>query len=226
MHRCRRGKAPQYLVDCCTPVTDVVGRQHLRSASQQLMVVPRPRLSIVGRQAFAVHGPMVWNSLPDDLRAQQDYESFRRAWKPGFSPDTSVFNAFETFVVISLYKSTFTIPYHHWDSAWIKGFTQRMHRKQRRCFRCVNCIKFNAVKNQTRMFVNSVTYWYVAYTLVWIALNFMQGLDVLSCVACDACIVCAALNLYAGIACKVITLNFMERTHCKQWACVKLYWGC
>jgi len=23
---------------------------------------------------FAVHGPMVWNSLPDDLRAQQDYE--------------------------------------------------------------------------------------------------------------------------------------------------------
>ena len=31
------------------------------------------RLSTVGRRAFAVHGPMVWNSLPDDLRAQQDY---------------------------------------------------------------------------------------------------------------------------------------------------------
>ena len=40
MHRCRHGKAPQYLVDCCTPVTDVVGRQRLRSATQQLMVVP------------------------------------------------------------------------------------------------------------------------------------------------------------------------------------------
>ena len=25
MHRCRHGKAPQYLVDCCTSVTDVVG---------------------------------------------------------------------------------------------------------------------------------------------------------------------------------------------------------
>jgi len=36
MHRCRHGKAPQYL---------------------------------------AVHGPMVWNSLSDDLCAQQDYES-------------------------------------------------------------------------------------------------------------------------------------------------------
>ena len=57
MHRCRHGKAPQYLVDCCTPVTDVVGRQRLRSATQQLMVVPRHRLSNVGRRAFAVHGP-------------------------------------------------------------------------------------------------------------------------------------------------------------------------
>ena len=35
MHRCRHRKAPQYLVDCCTPVTDVVGRQRLRSATQQ-----------------------------------------------------------------------------------------------------------------------------------------------------------------------------------------------
>ena len=26
------GSAPQYLKDCCTPVADVPGRQHLRSA--------------------------------------------------------------------------------------------------------------------------------------------------------------------------------------------------
>jgi len=31
--------------------------------------------------AFAVHGPMAWNFLPDDLRAQQDYESFRQGLK-------------------------------------------------------------------------------------------------------------------------------------------------
>ena len=36
----------------------------------------------------------------------------KRAWKPGFSPDTSVFSALETFVIIALYKSTFTIQYH------------------------------------------------------------------------------------------------------------------
>jgi len=83
----------------------------LSSATQQLIVVPRHRLSTVGHQAFAVHGPMVWNSLPDDLRTQQDYEPLRRAWKPGFSPDTSVFRELETFV-IALYKSISTIPYH------------------------------------------------------------------------------------------------------------------
>ena len=81
MHRCLHGKALQYLVDCCTPVTDVVGRQHLWSATQQLMVVPRHRLSTIGCRAFAVHGPMVWNSLPNDLRAQQDYESFSQGLK-------------------------------------------------------------------------------------------------------------------------------------------------
>ena len=58
-----------------------IDRQHLRSATQQLMVVPRHRLTTVGRRAFAVHSPMVWNSLPDDLRAQQDYESFRQGLK-------------------------------------------------------------------------------------------------------------------------------------------------
>jgi len=81
MHKCRHGNAPQYLADCCTPVTDVVGRQRLRSATQQLMVVPRHRMSTVGRREFAVHGPMVWNSSPDDLRAQHDYESFRHGLK-------------------------------------------------------------------------------------------------------------------------------------------------
>jgi len=94
MHRCWHGKAPQYLVDCCTPVTDV-GRQRLRSATQQLMV-PWHRLSTVGRQVFAVHGPMVWNSLLDDLHAQQDYESFRWGHKTGFSLATSMFSALET----------------------------------------------------------------------------------------------------------------------------------
>jgi len=43
------------IIDCCTPVTDVVGKQRLRSATQQMTVVPRHRLSTVGRRAIALY---------------------------------------------------------------------------------------------------------------------------------------------------------------------------
>ena len=47
---------------------------------------------------------MVWNSLPDDLSAQQHYEFFRQGLKTWlFFRYTSVFSALETFVIIALY---------------------------------------------------------------------------------------------------------------------------
>jgi len=65
---CLQGQAPQYLVELREPVAGVASRQHLRSATQQLLVVPRHQLSSYGRWAFCVAGPSVWNSLPDSLR--------------------------------------------------------------------------------------------------------------------------------------------------------------
>jgi len=58
-----------------------IGRRSLRSATQQLMVVQRHRLSTVGRREFTVHISMVWNSLPNDLYAQQEYVSFKQGLK-------------------------------------------------------------------------------------------------------------------------------------------------
>ena len=112
MHRCQHGKALQYLVDCCTPATNVVSRRRLWSATQQLMVVPQHRISTVGRRAFVVHGLMVWNSLPDDLRTQQTLAPSNRAGKLGCFLGTSVHSALETFATITLYKLTYTILYH------------------------------------------------------------------------------------------------------------------
>jgi len=83
VHRCLQGTAPNYLIDCCTPVSDVVCQQRLRSASRLQLVVPRHRLTTLGRRAFAVMGPTIWNSLPvpDDLRAQQNSDCFCRHLK-------------------------------------------------------------------------------------------------------------------------------------------------
>jgi len=55
---------------CCfvSCVSEVSGRQHLRSASRRKLNIPRFRRSTFGTRAFSVAGPTVWNSLPDSLR--------------------------------------------------------------------------------------------------------------------------------------------------------------
>jgi len=82
-----------------------------------------------------------------------------RAGKRSFSPDTSVFSALETFVIIALYKSTFTIPYRTiccGDTQWLnysargggslqarglKGREQRWgSRPLTRCFRAFKAL--------------------------------------------------------------------------------------
>ena len=68
VHRCLQSKAPKYLTNCCTSVSEITSRRHLRSASQHHLSVPLYQLSIFCRQAFSVAGPMVWNSLPGSLR--------------------------------------------------------------------------------------------------------------------------------------------------------------
>jgi len=69
----------------CSPVSDVVFRQRLRSASSHQLSVPRHRLSTYGRRAFSVAGPTVWNSLPDDLRdPERSTHFFRQSLKTFF----------------------------------------------------------------------------------------------------------------------------------------------
>ena len=56
-----------YLADHCIPISEVTGRQHLRSARRQQLNEPRIH-RVIGCCAFASAGPTVWNSLPDNLR--------------------------------------------------------------------------------------------------------------------------------------------------------------
>jgi len=60
--------APNYLSNHVIPVSAIVSRQHLWSAQQNTLVVPRYRLTTYGCQAFSVAGPTAWNSLPVAFR--------------------------------------------------------------------------------------------------------------------------------------------------------------
>jgi len=74
VYRCLQGRAPQYLVNCCHPISDVASRHH--------PVVPRHRRSTLGRRALYVAGPMAWNVLPDDLRDPSlSADNFRKTLK-------------------------------------------------------------------------------------------------------------------------------------------------
>jgi len=80
VHRCLHNKAPKYLTVCCVAVSDIAGRQRLRSAHRRQLDVPRYRRTTLVRRAFSVAGPTVWNSLPDELREETE-NTFRLSLK-------------------------------------------------------------------------------------------------------------------------------------------------
>jgi len=56
-------------------------RRRLRSANLNRLTVPRCQLSTYGCRAFYNAGPAVWNSLPDELRNSDSFDSFKRFLK-------------------------------------------------------------------------------------------------------------------------------------------------
>ena len=81
-YKCLHGQAPDYLSELCMPVAQVAERQHLRSASRNLLVAPRFQLNTYGRRAFAMAAPATWNSLSDELRNPDLHRvTFRRNLK-------------------------------------------------------------------------------------------------------------------------------------------------
>ena len=110
VYKCLHGQAPDYLSELCTPVAQVAERQHLRSASRHLLVVPRFQLDTYGRRPFAVAGPTTNNSREPDMQI----DCFRRTLK------TCLFDQYRTrhterirgaFCDDALYKLTFTFTF-------------------------------------------------------------------------------------------------------------------
>jgi len=110
-YNCLHGKAPSYLIDCCTPTSDVSSRRHLRSASRRQLLVPRHNLSTYGRLAFSVAGPAAWNCLCDDLREPLlTANSFRQLLKTRLF--VKYIQRIRGIAHYALYKSTYLLTTH------------------------------------------------------------------------------------------------------------------
>ena len=78
--KCLNGTAPGYLSELCIPVASASGRQHLRSASTDVLQVTRAR-TMIGRRSFAVAGPSLRNSLPAARIPEMILHTFKRQLK-------------------------------------------------------------------------------------------------------------------------------------------------
>ena len=79
---CLAGAAPKYLSEVCQSTSLTSGRQHLRSALRNDLLVPRVRTANYGARGFAVSGPRLWNSLPMSVRELYNKpEQFKKALK-------------------------------------------------------------------------------------------------------------------------------------------------
>jgi len=63
---------------------------------------PRYERSTLGRRVFSVAGPIVWNSLPDELRDDIEYSCFRQSLKTLLSVSTSVPSAFKVYLYTTM----------------------------------------------------------------------------------------------------------------------------
>jgi len=59
-------------------------RYGLRSASSEDYSLPRLRMHQFSERAFSHAGPAAWNALPENIRANQDSEVFRKQLKTYF----------------------------------------------------------------------------------------------------------------------------------------------
>ena len=67
VYRGIHGTAPRYLSDLLHCVSGITSRRRLRSSTSSELVIPLSRLVTVGDRSFAVAGPRLWNTLPEDI---------------------------------------------------------------------------------------------------------------------------------------------------------------
>ena len=71
--------SPKYIKDMI--VKTKCERYSLRSNREVILQVPRYKCVTMGKRAFAIHGPILWNSLPAELRSVNDLVVFKRQLK-------------------------------------------------------------------------------------------------------------------------------------------------
>ena len=74
MFKCSKGNAPSYLRNLIVPYAPI---RRLRSATQNLFVIPKVSSRSYGERTFSFIGPYLWNALPNWVRNSSSIDSFK-----------------------------------------------------------------------------------------------------------------------------------------------------
>ena len=77
-HQCICGNAPSYLKELLEPQPST---RSLRSGNSNRLKERKTKLRTMGDRAFYAAAPLLWNSLPDHLRAPQSVDVYKRGLK-------------------------------------------------------------------------------------------------------------------------------------------------
>jgi hypothetical protein len=77
-YKALHGIAPPYIADL---ITAYVPKRNLRSATSNQLVVPAYNLRTCGYRSFSCSAPLLWNSLPQDLRLCTSLACFKKKLK-------------------------------------------------------------------------------------------------------------------------------------------------
>ena len=77
-YKALNGLAPQYIKDLLIPYS---AARNLRSTNQNLLTVPKSRLSTYGDRAFSVIAPALWNPLPSNIKSSETVFRFKSSLK-------------------------------------------------------------------------------------------------------------------------------------------------
>jgi len=81
VYRAVCSNTPRYLSDLLQRTADITSRRRLWSSTSSELVIPLSRLVMVGDQSFAVAGPGLWNTLPEDITSAPSLLVFQRKLK-------------------------------------------------------------------------------------------------------------------------------------------------
>ena len=78
IHKSLNGLGPSYISELLVPYRP---SRALRSSNAGLLTVPKPRTKTYGEAAFSFYGPRMWNTLPEELRALENTDIFKKRLK-------------------------------------------------------------------------------------------------------------------------------------------------